>query len=269
VVLSPQIPRWTLESNGTPRGVVVAFHGLNQRPCALDQLCGELGRAGFYVYRPVLSGHDGSGNDEVTEAAWIDDVRKSLVRVHEQYPELPLHVVGYSIGGLLAVRSLDLYPDMPKPSSMILLAPALSLRTFTHLSRAFAWAASLSLRVPSLTPKDYRVYPSIPTLWYKNLFELVDSVQQVRHPDLLQSIPVLAILNPRDELVSPSGIEDWIARNQLKSSWRTLDIEPAPTDPLSYEHLLIDERGLGKKPWLELIDSVTGFLAAGPARQSR
>lgn len=88
-----------------PLGVVVIVHGLAEYCERYDYLTDKLNRAGFSVYRFDLRGHGKSGNisgwvDDYNY--YIDDLDIIVSKAKEENPDLPLFVLGHSMGGFIS-----------------------------------------------------------------------------------------------------------------------------------------------------------------------
>jgi hypothetical protein len=59
----------------------------------------------------------------------------------------------------------------------------------------------------------------------------------------------MIIANPRDELVSLSGLSEWIEENGLAPAWKVQATRPVRRDPFMPEHLMVDEGSFGKREW--------------------
>jgi carboxylesterase len=109
-----------------PAGKVGALllHGFAHTPRDLAGLSGDLGRRGVTVSVPRLPGHGTNGGDFL-QSGWRDWLRASV----DAYADLrarcqPVHVVGFSMGGLIAVLLASRFPV----GRLALLAPALQAK---------------------------------------------------------------------------------------------------------------------------------------------
>jgi hypothetical protein len=76
------------------------------------------------------------------------------------------------------------------------------------------------------------------------------------------------ILNPKDELVSPGGVRDWIAARQLQPAWGVQEINPKPSERTIPEHLMVDEHSLGATEWRTLLSDIRSFLETSEEKRS-
>jgi alpha-beta hydrolase superfamily lysophospholipase len=89
----------------------------------------------------------------------------------QRFKDLPVVVVGYSLGGLVATYSLDRNPEF-RPDKMVLIAPALSLRLLPQLGYLLNIFPPLSMAIPNLAPPHYRRFAYTPLFWYRNTLDL-------------------------------------------------------------------------------------------------
>jgi esterase/lipase len=235
------------------RGVVLLVHGLNQRPDSLDALAQALTAIGFHSYRITLSGHEREGVSAFTPEVWERDVIQAYNEARQRYPTLPTFMIGYSLGGLLVTRVLDTHTDI-KPAGVILIAPALSLRTLPRLGYILTFLPPVSWRVSNIAPTAYRRFAQTPLFWYRNTLEIYSLTQNLTNPSHLRSIPTTILANPNDELVSFCGLTEWLKQNGMVTAWQLQRVKPTPTTPEIPEHLMIDENSLGALEWRKMLE---------------
>ena len=241
------------------RGTIVIAHGLNQRPSSMDFLASFFRSRGHHTLRLTLAGHDTPTGEPFAATTWSTEIRKAFQIMRDRYPSLPTLYLGYSMSGLAAIQALDSDASF-SPSRMILIAPALSLRTIVESARFLRWFPATTFSVRNLAPQAYRRYPRTPLFWYQNVAEMYDETRSLKNPDRARSIPTLVFANPRDELVSLEGLQSWIADNQLSDSWKVRVIRPQTADPRLAEHLLIDNRALGADAWGTMEQEILTFI---------
>ena len=123
------------------------LHGFTGSPAELRPLAERVAREGYRVVGPRLPGH-GLGASDLTTAGASDWIRAAGGALRSL--EKPAHVVGLSMGALVAVRLAASEPSAVR--SLGLLAPAVRLK---GIARPTAWVLR---RVPAL----YRRWPSVP-----------------------------------------------------------------------------------------------------------
>ena len=100
------------------------LHGFADTPRDLGGLGGELERRGVTVSVPRLPGHGTNGGDFL-QSGWRDWLRASVdAYVDLRARCLPIHVAGFSMGGVIAVLLASHFPV----ARLALLAPALQAK---------------------------------------------------------------------------------------------------------------------------------------------
>lgn len=258
--LPSEEPRWFSATSRPVRGVVLVVHGLNLRPSALDPICHLLAKLGYHSYRMTLTGHNDPTSTVFDSDVWVRDVERAYASVRSEFPELPTYTLGYSLGGLLITHLVDSLPPHEHPSAVVLLAPALALRTALDIPASLDLVPTVSWRFSNLAPRAYRRYPTTPLFWYANTIAIYRKTQALKNPDGVKLIPALIALNPHDELVSQDGVIDWIAQNKLTPRWRTMPVLPKATSPGFAEHVVLDEPSLGPHEWIKMTTAIQEFL---------
>ena len=164
---------YLLEPDGPPAGAVVLLHGLTDSPYSLRHV-GRLYRdRGFVVVAIRLPAH-GTVPAALTSVDWEDWDAATRLAVREARRRVgadrPLHIVGYSNGGALAMKyavdALDA-GALSRPDRLILISPMIGITSFARfvglaalpaLLPAFAKAAWLGL-VPEFNPFKYNSFP--------------------------------------------------------------------------------------------------------------
>lgn len=145
---SPADPnRWPRNWNRTfeletdaPAGGVLLLHGMSDSPYSLRALGEALNRAGYLVMGLRLPGH-GTAPSGLTSATWQDmaaAVRLGMTHLADRLGDGPLHIIGYSTGGPLALDSaLEAVEkgDRPVPASLVLISPAIRVHASSALAR--------------------------------------------------------------------------------------------------------------------------------------
>jgi alpha-beta hydrolase superfamily lysophospholipase len=137
--------RW--EPAGTPRGVVQLTHGMGEHLLRYQHLADALTGAGFLVQGQDHRGHGAtSGPDaqgELGAAGWtglVDDIDVLVERAHDEHPDLPVVLLGHSMGSFAAQQYLLDHSDriaglvLSGTAAIDLLEPALDLSAPMDLS---------------------------------------------------------------------------------------------------------------------------------------
>jgi len=128
-----------------PRAGVLLLHGMSDSPYSLRSLAEGLHDAGAYVVGLRIPGH-GTAPSGLIRVTWQDmaaAVSIAMKHLAEKTPGLPLHIVGYSNGGALAVNyvlgAVD-HPESPQVTSIALLSPEIGISKVAVLA---VWQARL------------------------------------------------------------------------------------------------------------------------------
>lgn len=164
---------YTLEPAGEIKGVAVFLHGLTDAPFSLRHIAELYQQHGFAAFLIRIPGH-GTVPAGLTSATWEDWMAATRLAVRAAVaragPDLPLHVIGYSNGGALAVKyALNALEDesLHKPDRLVLLSPMIGVTRFARFSGLaalpaifppFIKAAWLNI-VPEYNPFKYNSFP--------------------------------------------------------------------------------------------------------------
>mgnify|MGYP004710677485 FL=1 len=107
------------------KAAILALHGFGDSRDAWEFFAPPLSTAGIEIVAPDQRGfgatQDAGGWSSTTRM--VEDVREELAWLHSRYPDLPLYVMGESMGGAVALLLATDPP--PELSGTILLAPAI------------------------------------------------------------------------------------------------------------------------------------------------
>lgn len=164
---------YIMQPTGRPAGAVVLLHGLTDSPYSLRHIARRYAADGFVVVAIRLPGHGTvpSGLSHVQWEEWMAATRLAIREAKRlSSADAPLHIVGFSNGGALAVKyALDAIENkqLARPDRLILLSPMIGVTRFARLAGfaglpavlpAFAKAAWLSI-VPEFNPFKYNSFP--------------------------------------------------------------------------------------------------------------
>lgn len=164
---------YVLEPDGVPVGAVVLLHGLTDAPYSLRHIARRYRDRGFVAVGIRLPAH-GTVPAALTEVEWEDWDAATRLAVREARrragPSVPLHIVGFSNGGALALKyALDTLEDsgLARADRLILVSPMIGITGFARFAGlaalpamfpAFAKAAWLGL-LPEFNPFKYNSFP--------------------------------------------------------------------------------------------------------------
>jgi predicted alpha/beta-fold hydrolase len=106
---------YVLEPDGAPAGAVVFLHGLTDSPYSLRHIARRYREHGYVSIAIRLPAH-GTVPGALTDVEWQDWMAATRLAVREARrrigPSLPLHMIGFSNGGALALKyALDALED--------------------------------------------------------------------------------------------------------------------------------------------------------------
>lgn len=246
---------WQASKISPAKAVVALLHGLNNTPQVMDPLAIELNKIGFHTLRLSLSGHRGDSS-EADSARWIAETAEVLYGLRNEFPDLPIYAVGFSVGAATLIATIEKHQTIILKKA-VLLAPAISLRGFTNLIRPILPLALLGAPGITLMPESYRAERFPPLQFYKALFNIVDLIQE---PKKTASTEAKIFLARNDEFVSFDETAKWIKKNNL--SWEIVELKPKPEFKGSFEHLIIDQPSLGKDEWQKLLSEIGSFFCS-------
>lgn len=213
---------FTLAPDGPAVGAVVLLHGLTDAPYSLRHI-GLLYQArGFHVVAPRMPGH-GTVPAGLTKAH-MDDWQAATRLAVRQARRLtgkgaPLHIVGYSNGGALAVRhalaALE-DPGLGAPQQLVLISPMIGLTPFARFSGLAGWPAVLPPLaraawldvIPEFNPFKYNSFPVQAAVQSHALTVAIDrEIAAARASGALDRFPpTLAFQSAVDSTVSSKAV---------------------------------------------------------------
>nr|WP_255673179.1 alpha/beta hydrolase [Legionella sp. 31fI33] len=213
---------YLLEPQGVPVGAVVFLHGLTDSPYSLRHIARRYREHGYVAIAIRLPAH-GTVPAALTDVKWEDWLAATRLAIREARkrvgPSRPLHLVGFSNGGALALKyTLDALEDekLTRPDKIILISPMIGITRFARfaglaglpaLLPAFAKAAWLSI-LPEFNPFKYN---SFPVNGARQSYCLTTELQQqilrlIRRGQLSQLPPILTFQSVMDFTVSTRAI---------------------------------------------------------------
>ena len=144
-----------------PRAVFITFHGLMDHG-------GNYLNPGLYLKERgfALVAHDQHGHDRKRRAhvprfdVFLEDLQRMLTWVEGEYPEVPVFIMGHSMGGLIVTHfGIRYFREDPQVKGFILSAPAYATMSTTH-KVMIAFSNLLSVFAPRMKVplEDIRMY---------------------------------------------------------------------------------------------------------------
>ena len=213
---------------------------------------------GYHGLALTLRGHNRAAEDKHSGRLelWLEDLMCAWKRCSAEYPDLPIYLVGFSLGGLLSGLFVDRFPEV-KVDKLVLLAPAFApIRAIALVYPLFP-LRFLGFSLPALLPQEFRAYNST-SLWnYSALLRGVRAFKKVP-PSSFSKIPVLVIMSDKDELVS--AVRTKRVCEKFGPTWKYLAVNPQAQGCRPYDHLLIDSKRVGSAEWQRIVGEIKQFL---------
>ncbi len=164
---------YVMEPAGAPIGAVVLLHGLTDSPYSLRHIARRYASDGFVAVAVRLPGHGTvpSGLTDVDWEQWSEATRLAVREARRRAGAgTPLHVVGFSNGGALAMKyALDALGDkaLARPDRIVLISPMIGITRLARFAGVFGWPAVLPAFeraawlgiVPEFNPFKYNSFP--------------------------------------------------------------------------------------------------------------
>jgi alpha-beta hydrolase superfamily lysophospholipase len=200
------VARWP---NPEARYLAVLCHGYGEHVGRYEHVADALVEHGAAVVGHDHVGHGRSEGERVLIHDFddvVDDLHEVIDRAREQHPELPVVLVGHSMGGLIAARYAQRFGD--ELTALVLSGPVLG-----------RWAAAEQLvdldpipEVPidpatlSRDPAVGEAYAQDPLVWHgtfrrETLRALIDGLERVAEDGPIAGLPTLWVHGAVDELV--------------------------------------------------------------------
>ncbi len=218
----PRDPKTGLLPNAGPifiRGkgprAALLIHGFGATPFDLKPLAVALSKENITVYAPLLPGHGTTIQDfaRSTEKEWISASKQGLKRL-ARYPKV--YIIGFSMGGAIALDIASEQSVKNKISGVVLLAPCVFIKgrhrlvtpecAIMHFSR-FLFTDYIINKEPSFSfdKKALAGRPAYDLFPLKDLRELVMLEEAARRKLPAVSEPLLVVQSRNDPTVSASG----------------------------------------------------------------
>jgi alpha-beta hydrolase superfamily lysophospholipase len=262
------------KNSNEPKGVALVIHGLNLRPDKMDSIISRLTETGIDALNLSLRGHgenyfhdDESDSaearlqsfKEVSYQLWIEETcyAYSVAKRRSDQQNVPLFLVGFSLGGLMGADLLATAPEV-QYDKMVLFAPALKMHLRNYIIRVLSPFPGLS--IPSLMLGSYQSNQKTPMAGYNALFESLNHFEKNAGPKL--NIPTLVFIDKQDELVSYSGLKKMVENENL-DQWQFYIVQKENTKgSTKIYHLIIDAPSTGENVWKDMMDAMAAHLSA-------
>jgi esterase/lipase len=253
-------------------GVALVIHGLNLRPSKMEPIVGTLTDSGIDALNLSLRGHGQNYERRtdsepararlaafktVTYPLWRNEVHAAYTAAKNRSMKknVPLFLIGYSLGGLLGVDLLATEPGV-QFDKMVLFAPALKMHLRNYLIRVLAPFSRLT--IPSFALASYQSNDGTPMAGYNALFDSLNSVTENIGPRV--NVPTLVFVDRKDEIVSYRRLKMMVQDEGLDQWQFYLVHKESSVEPGRIHHLIIDEPSTGEKVWLDMMAAMVSHL---------
>ena len=217
--------RWWVES---ALGVVVVSHGLGEHSGRYRTLARILNGHGYSVYAPDHFGHGqspGRRGDIPEFSCYATDLRQFIRMVRHENPEQLVHLLGHSMGGVIACDIVMSAGEEEAVDSLILSAPAFAgskepgavevglIRLLARVCPRLSLSNRLETADISRDPEVVRAYCSddlvhdrVTPRWFLGYREARERL--LTHPEAI-GLPTLTLLPEGDRLVDPAVSRHW------------------------------------------------------------
>jgi alpha-beta hydrolase superfamily lysophospholipase len=210
-----------------PKGVLVNVHGLGDHSGLYPTLVEHFVPHGWVVHAPDLRGNGRSAGRRGHVGRWTEfreDLRRCLELVREEEHELPLFLLGNSLGGLIVLEYALHHPDglrgviaiAPPLGSLGIPAPLLwAGRVLSRLWPGFTLETGLDLSGLSRDPTAVETVLADPLFHRRGSArlstEVPEAAQRVRSGAAGFPLPVLVLHGSADRMVFPDGSRAFMA----------------------------------------------------------
>ena len=217
---------------GRPKAVILALHGFNDYSNAFAAPATSWAADGIATYAYDQRGFGEAPLRGRWAGTWqlADDVTTASRLLRRRYPNVPLYLLGESMGGAVAISAVTGAAGAPKPDidGIVLAAPAVWGRsTMTVFERVALWTGDQLVPDMTLTGRGLHITPSDNIDMLRQLSRdplviketRVDSIKGL--VDLMDTalgaapnveVPMLFLYGDRDEIVPRQPTELWVDR---------------------------------------------------------
>jgi alpha-beta hydrolase superfamily lysophospholipase len=199
----------SLWQNPEARHIVILAHGYGEHLGRYEHVAQFLVQRGAVVAGPDHVGHGRSGGErvEVTDYSLVvDDLHTVVKRLKERHPDLPVILVGHSMGGMIAARYAQLHRD--ELVGLVLSGPVLG--TWSSVTDLLALEEiphdPLDVSTLSRNPQVGEIYSEDELVWHgpfrRQTVEALDAaLRTINAGPKLGDLPTLWLHGEDDQLV--------------------------------------------------------------------
>ncbi len=207
----------------SPKAVAVLVHGYGEHMGRYQHVVEALVKHGYAVYGIDHRGHgESEGSRALVERFeyFVGDLRLLVQQAHSAHPNLPVFMIGHSMGGLIAFHYAVQFQS--ELAGLVLSGPLLQSDAAPHLKRiarvlgkVAPWlpVAPISDGVESALSRDPRIQELFDTdpLTYKQKmkagmgFQLMQAIDAAQASMEQLTLPLLLMQGECDQIVNPNG----------------------------------------------------------------
>ena len=195
-----------------PRFLVLLAHGYGEHLGRYHHVAAHFNQLGAYVFGPDHLGHGQSAGERVLIHDYepvVDDLHQAALTVTQRYPDLPLVLIGHSMGGMIAARYAQHYAA--ELQALILSGPLLGEHTqISDLSQLDEIPETpLDISTLSNDPAVGAAYQADPLVWHgpfkrTTLVAMSNMLTDIYHGPSFGNLPTLWLHGESDRLVLPA-----------------------------------------------------------------
>lgn len=197
---------WPIEA---PRYLAVLVHGYGEHIGRYEYVAGRLNRHGAAVYGLDHIGHGASAGERVLITdydAVVADVHTVVEHARAAHPDLPIVLIGHSMGGMIAARHAQLHGDAL--AALVLSGPVIGSWEPVTSMLEMSQIPFVPINVDTLSrdPEIGRIYAEDPLVWHgpfkRELIAALDRcLAAINAGPRLGTLPTLWVHGAADELV--------------------------------------------------------------------
>ena len=207
------VARTWRDESAVPRYVAVLVHGYGEHIGRYDHVAAALIANGAVVYGLDHLGHGKSGGERVLIADFADvvaDVDHVVTAATQQWPGLPVVMIGHSMGGMIGARYAQVHADQLR--AVVLSGPAVG--DFGLLGQLLALDempdVPLDPEILSRDPAVGAAYAADDLVWHgpfkrPTVQAMVNTIEAIGDGGSLGALPMLWVHGAEDQLVPIEG----------------------------------------------------------------
>jgi acylglycerol lipase len=248
---------WLPPSGVKPRVAMLCIHGFTMHKGCYAAFGKEMAKDGIATYAIDMRGFgeskDTREHTELDFDGCLVDIKAQLEQIHKDYPDLPLIILGESMGGAIALRATALYPSLV--SGLISSVPARDRTAITEGEAKVGVKAGVRTILGGYSkPMDNVAMAAVNKIsgkeelrsqWTNDPLMRTDfsakeflqfdkfMANNLAAAEMVKNTPVLFIQGTNDKLIRPSGT--WKLYERLATPNRQLVLSE------NSEHLIFEE----------------------------